>query len=456
MYTKKKMFLNLFLIYIRNLYLTDFLNLTLLNIHANAAPHNKMNGSLLLLATTFSPMAFFKKKEDTTETKPHKKKSVVREWVDAAVFAIVAATLIRTFLFEAYTIPTGSMEGTMLVNDYLFVSKLAYGPRIPMTPLAVPLVHNTMPITGGKSYTEAVQWKYHRIPGIGHVERNDVVVFNYPCGDTVMAEKPEMDYYQECRLYGRDNVMGRYTIITRPVDKKENYIKRCIGVPGDVLEIKNARVYINGAPNQLYPHSKLSYIVRTTGGAPAIDENLELEEAIGSNMYIFFLENEQVDRVKKASNVTGVEVYIRTPAGASPSHPAEWVFPLDTANFKWNRDNFGPLTVPKAGVTVTLTPQNIALYRRIIRNYEGNTLEERDGKIIINGKEATTYTFAMDYYWMMGDNRHNSLDSRYWGFVPIDHVVGKAWFVWLSYGPDGLLKDMRWRRLFHGIHSLEK
>jgi len=387
------------------------------------------------------------------------KKPVWREWLDALVFAIVAATLIRTFFFEAYTIPTGSMEGTMLVNDYLFVSKLAYGPRVPMTPLAVPLVHNTMPITGGKSYSEAVHWGYHRIPGFGHVERNDVVVFNYPGGDTVMAEEPEADYYQACRVNGRDNIIGRYTIITRPVDKEENYIKRCIGLPGDVLEIKNARVYINGAPNVLFPHSKLTYLVKTTGGAPAVDADLEPYEN-GYNpppgYLAYYLENDQVDMVRKAKNVVSVDVWMLYPAGVSPRDPGEWVFPLDTANYKWNRDNFGPLTIPKAGVTVTLTPQNIAIYRRVIRNYEGNTLEEKDGKIIINGKEATSYTFKMDYYWMMGDNRHNSLDSRYWGFVPIDHVVGKAWFVWLSYGEGGLLKDMRWKRLFRGIHSLEK
>lgn len=402
-------------------------------------------------------MAFWKKKEQSTDTKVKKKKPIWREWLDAGIFAIVAATLIRTFFFEAYTIPTGSMEGTMLVNDYLFVSKLAYGPRIPMTPLAVPLVHNTMPFTGGKSYTEAVQWKYHRLPGFGNVERNDVVVFNYPCGDTVMAEQPEADYYQACRVYGRDNVLNRMKIITRPIDKKENYIKRCIGVPGDVLEVKNARVYINGKPNVLYPHSKLTYMVKTSNGMPpAIDANMEMMQMIGPGVYLYNLENAQVELVQKAPNVASAEIWIHHPAHTAPGEPGEWVFPQDTANFKWTRDDYGPLTIPKAGATVALTPQNIAIYRRVIRNYEANTLDEKDGKIFINGKEANSYTFKMDYYWMMGDNRHNSLDSRYWGFVPVDHIVGKAWFVWLSYGEGGMLKDMRWRRLFHGIHSLEK
>jgi signal peptidase I len=403
-------------------------------------------------------MAFWKKKETTTtsETTKKKKKSVWREWLDAALFAIVAATLIRTFFFEAYTIPTGSMQNTMLINDYLFVSKIAYGPRIPMTPLAVPLVHNTLPLIGGKSYTEAVHWNYHRLPGFGHVERNDVVVFNGPNGDTSIADQPDMDYYQACRAFGRDEVNAKFKIVTRPVDKKENLIKRCIGLPGDVLEIKNTRVYINGAPNVLYPHSKLSYVVKTNGMVPAVDDNIELTQRINNGAYIYNLENDEVDEVRKASNVVLVDLYLKERAGEAPSEPGDWVFPIDTANFKWNRDNYGPLTIPKAGVTVTLTPQNIALYRRIIGKYEGNTLEEQNGKIIINGKEATSYTFKMDYYWMMGDNRDNSLDSRYWGFVPEDHVVGKASFVWLSYGEDGLFRSMRWRRLFRSIHSLEK
>ena len=403
-------------------------------------------------------MAFWKKKKtgSTTEATPKEKKPVWREWLDAGVFALIAATLIRTFSCEAYTIPSGSMEGTMLVHDYLFVSKMSYGPRIPMTPLAVPLIHNTLPITGGKSYSDAVHWKYHRLPGFGHVERNDVVVFNGPNGDTAIADNGELDYYQSCRMYGREAINSTYKIVARPTDKKENLIKRCIGVPGDVLEIKNARVYINGQPNVLFPHAKLTYIVKTNGSAPGVEDNVELLQRVNNGMYVYNLANDQVENVKKAANVASVDLYLRDAAGAAPAEPGEWVFPLDTVNYKWNRDNYGPLTIPKAGVTVTLTPQNIALYRRIIGNYEGNTLEEQNGKFIINGKEATTYTFKMDYYWMMGDNRHNSLDSRYWGFVPEDHVVGKAWFVWLSYGEGGMFADMRWKRLGRGIHALEK
>lgn len=399
-------------------------------------------------------MAFWKKKDNAKKNK--KKKPVWREWLDAAIFAIIAATLIRTFLFEAYTIPTGSMEGSLLVNDYLFVSKLAYGPRIPMTPLAVPLVHNTMPLTGGKSYTEAVEWKYHRLPGFGHVQRNDVVVFNFPAGDTVALEmQQEADYYLLCRIYGRDYVRNAYTIITRPVDKEENYIKRCIGVPGDVVEVRDGIVYVNGQQNTLYPHSKSNYIVHTSGlglSPDFLDNNgIDMVDMHNNGTYIYNIPNDKVDLVKKQPGIVSVAMNI-FPKGAIPQSPEQIVFPFDTVDYKWNRDNYGPITIPKAGVTVTLTPATMPLYRRVIRNYEGNKLEEKDGKVYINDKEVTTYTFRYNYYWMMGDNRHNSADSRFWGFVPEPNIVGKAWFVWLSYGEHGI----RWSRLFHSIHLLEK
>ena len=396
-----------------------------------------------------------KQKAAKAEAIPPKKKSLMRQWLDAGVFAVIVATIFRTFVAEAYEIPSGSMEGTLLINDHIYVSKVAYGARVPMTPLAVPLVHNELPIIGCKSYTDAVELGYHRLPGLGHVKRNDIVVFNGPDGDTAIADQPDMDYYQACRMYGKETVMSEYKIVTHPVDKKDNLIKRCIGLPGDVVEIKDARVYVNGQANALYPHAKLNYIVKTNGSAPVVDDDVELLQRVNSNMYAYNLANDQVAAMKKAPNVVSVNLYERDAAGAAPSEPGEWVFPLDTGNYKWNRDNYGPITIPKAGVTVALTPQNIAVYRRIIKNYEGNTLEERNGKFVINGKEASSYTFKMDYYWMMGDNRHNSLDSRYWGFVPEDHIVGKAWFTWLSYGEGGMFADMHWKRLFKGMHSLE-
>jgi signal peptidase I len=406
-------------------------------------------------------MAFWNRNKKTSETdgKKKKKKPVWREWLDAGVFAIVAATLIRTFLFEAYTIPTGSMENSLLVNDFLFVSKLAYGPRLPMTPIAIPLVHNTIPLIGGKSYIDGVQWKYKRLPGFGHIKRYDVVVFNFPEGDTIALET-DADYYGMVRSSSRDDVNKTYTIISRPVDKEENYIKRCVALPGDTLEVRDALLYINGRQAPIFPHSKLIYDV-TTNGTPFDDaflyeNNIELagsaiQEIPDGRHYRFEIENERLDALKKLPFVVSANVEM---------YPKEDVrdgaFPQDPEHFKWNRDNFGPLVIPKAGATVTLTPENIALYRRVIINYEGNTLVEQNGKFIINGKEANTYTFKMDYYWMMGDNRDNSLDSRYWGYVPIDHVVGKAWFVWLSFSKQGLFHGIRWGRLFHGVHSLEK
>lgn len=392
-------------------------------------------------------LAFWKKKKENPNKK---KKPVWREWLDAGLFAIVAATIIRTFFIEAYTIPTPSMEGSMLVNDFLFVSKLSYGPRIPNTPIAIPLVHNTF--MGGKSYSEAVHWNYHRLPGFGHVERNDVVVFNFPNGDTVVAEKPEFDYYDICRQEGgRDVVKTKYTIITRPVDKKENYIKRCIGISGDKIQVIDGIVYVNDQPGQIFPHSKMHYIVETNAGLSAdfLDDNgIQMLDASGSK-YRLSIPNDKLDLVKKLPNLVSIRLE-ELPRNST----ADMAFPQDPANFQWNRDNYGPLIVPKKGATVTLTPQNMAMYRRIITNYEGNTLEEKDGRFIINGKETNSYTFKMDYYWMMGDNRHDSADSRFWGFVPEDHVVGKASFVWLSY--EASLIHLRWSRLFRSVSSLSK
>ncbi|GAA4449011.1 signal peptidase I [Rurimicrobium arvi] len=394
-------------------------------------------------------LAFWKKKKDPNK----KKKPVWREWFDAALFAIVAATIIRTFFIEAYTIPTGSMEGSMLINDFLFVSKTAYGPRVPNTPLAFPLVHNTMPLTGGKSYTEAVHWNYKRLPGFGNVKRNDVVVFNFPDGDTVVAERPNEDYYDICLAEGGSAaVKSTYTIITRPVDKKENYIKRCVAIPGDKVQIVNGQLYLNDKPAEVFPHSQMHYIVTTKGlglSSDFLDENgISLREAAG-NKYRLNIPFDKVDLVRGNASVVSVE-----PDVAAPSAYELNIFPKDVEHFKWNRDNFGPIVIPAKGATVTLTPENIALYRRVIFNYEGNAFEDRGGRFFINGKETNTYTFKMDYYWMMGDNRHESADSRYFGFVPEDHIVGKASFVWLSY--EGSLLHLRWKRLLRSVSSLSK
>lgn len=402
-------------------------------------------------------LAFWKKKEE--DKKKKKKKPVWREWLDAAVFAVIAATLIRTFIIEAYTIPSGSMEGTMLVNDYLFVSKLAYGPRMPMTPLSVPLVNNTLPIVGGKSYSEAIQWGYHRLPGFGEVKRYDVVVFNFPNNDTVMLERPAEDYYQAVRAMGRARVWSTYSITTRPIDKEENYIKRCVGVPGDTIQLKHTNLYVNGKKAVIYPHQRMEYVIQSNNNfTPSMDFMSE-HNIIPTNQYdgfshqvVFEMEKQTADRIRKVSGVTSVAPFESRGPGEITRMPGQWVYPQDTALFHWNVDNYGPLVVPKKGMTIALTPQNIALYKRCIRTYEKNEFEEKNGQYFINGKPASQYTFKMDYYWMMGDNRHESADSRYFGFVPEDHIVGKASFVWLSYGKDGI----RWGRILRSITHLEK
>ncbi|UYQ91339.1 signal peptidase I [Chitinophaga horti] len=394
-------------------------------------------------------LAFWRKKDGQ-----QKKKSPLREWIDAAVFAIIAATLIRTFIFEAYTIPTPSMEKTLLVNDFLFVSKISYGPRVPMTPLAVPFTHHTLPFTKySKAYSEAVQWKYRRWWGFTDVKRNDVVVFNFPEGDTVALEKQDQSYYALVRAEGREKVWQDYKVTSRPVDKRENYIKRCIAIGGDSVKMINTVVYVNGQPAPVPPQSEHMYIVTTSGselnrtrleemGVDNIDGSF-----VGNNNFVYNLTTENVPVLQQMKPaVVNVQPYLRYEPGVAEPNP-DSMFPHDTA-LGWNGDNFGPIWVPKKGATIKLSASNIAFYRRIIGVYEGNTLEEKNGGFYVNGQATDQYTFKMNYYWMMGDNRNNSLDSRYWGFVPEDHVVGKAWLIWMSYGKDGI----RWSRLFRGIH----
>ena len=375
-----------------------------------------------------------------------KKKSTFREWIDAAIFAVIAASIIRTFFFEAYTIPTPSMEKTLLVHDFLFVNKLSYGPRVPMTPLAIPFTLSTDPVFHMKSYSDWPHFGYHRLPGFGHIKRSDVVVFNFPEGDTVLKGH-EDDYYQMVRSYGAQYVKDNYTLVTRPVDRKENYIKRCVGVPGDSLSVRNGLVYTNDQMEKIPPESEKFYLVQTDGSVFNLNRLAELGIAppLGvdptTSTYRFNLTLADSAALSRFSNVKGITRYLAT--GVDPQ-----VFPQDTAHFKWDADHYGPIYIPKKGATVRLDMADIALYRRIIEVYEHNKFQIKDSVIYINGAPADHYTFKMNYYWMMGDNRDNSLDSRFWGFVPEDHVVGKAWFIWMSYGDHGL----RWSRLFKGIH----
>ena len=395
-----------------------------------------------------------------------KKKPAWREWLDAGVFAIIAATIIRTFFIEAYTIPSGSMEGTLQVNDYLFVSKLAYGPRLPNTPLSVPLVHNTF--LGGKSYSEAVQWKYKRLPGFGKVQRYDVVVFNFPNNDTVVLEDPAQDYYQYVRMMGRDAVWNQFHVITRPIDKKENYIKRCVGLPSDVIEVRDGILFNNNKPAEMFAHQRTHYLVEGTTplSLDFMEENFVTPTGYQGppNQAVYEMEHSVAEKVKQISGVTSVKPYLLFPK-AYVENPNAQTYPYDTVHYKWNMDNFGPLTIPSKGATVTLTPENIALYERVIKTYEDNpTFKVVDNKYYIDNKEITTYTFKQDYYWMMGDNRHGSLDSRAWGFVPEDHIVGKASFVWFSSGSDGPggsspnvynKGKIKWNRILRSVKSLQ-
>jgi signal peptidase I len=365
----------------------------------------------------------FWKKSD----KPKKKKSKTREWIDAIVFAVVAATLIRGLVVEAYTIPTSSMEKSMMVGDFLFVNKLAYGPRMPITPISFPFAHNTMPVIGGKSYLEWIKLPYYRLPGFTTIKRNDVVVFNYPMEDF------------------------------RPVDKQENYIKRCIGVSGDTIEVRNAQVYLNGKPGWDPPNMQNEYLVKTDG-SPINDEilkEMDVTEGGPANepaVFDYHLTAANAEKMSHMKNVINITQNIY-PKG----QVADPLFPYDPDHFPYNVDNYGPLVIPKKGVTVNITPENMAIYKRIITVYEGNkdvdTMEVKDNKVFFDGKEITQYTFKMNYYWMMGDNRHNSADSRYWGFVPEDHIVGKAWLIWMSWDSNAdFPSEIRWSRLFHFIH----
>ena len=380
------------------------------------------------------------------------KKSAAREWIDAAAFAIVAATLIRTFVFEAYTIPTPSMEKTLLVNDFLFVSKSAYGPRIPNTPIAMPFVHHTMPWVSAKSYSEWIKIPYTRWFS-KEVTRNDAVVFNFPANDTLINDEEnfgsKITYYQAVREIGRDKVWQNYgdLVITRPVDKRENFIKRCVAVAGDKLEIKNTVLYLNDVAQPFPAESELYYNVQSS--SPLDEEQLQsfgihtdpdLHEFMSYNdgMYIINMTQGEKKKVEALKNVIKVEVQI--------NQVSNDLYPYYDTTAHWSVDNFGPLWVPKKGVSIPLTPDNYIRYERCISTYEGNVVETKNGKVFINGLEATQYTFKYDYYWLMGDNRHNSLDSRYWGFVPEDHVVGKASMIWFSWE-----KGPRWKRFFNVI-----
>jgi signal peptidase I len=398
------------------------------------------------------------------------------EWLDALIFAVIAVSLINIFLFQNYRIPTGSMEKSLLIGDHLFVSKLAYGPRMPNTPIAFPFTQHTMPITKGKSWSDLVHWPYKRLAGLGKVKNYDAIVFNFPAGDTVVVEEQVTSYYEIVRrtareLMARDSYSGqpakpmdfyirqarkeireRNSIIYRPVDRRDNYVKRCIGIHGDTLLIREGQVFVNHKPVPENETQQAIYVVSTNGTTinPKAFERMGVyrsdQNMISGSAYLLPLTRKNAEAISKFVNVTNV-----TPVFSRKGEYAPHIFPY-SRSYGWNEDNFGPLWIPSKGAVVKLDTSNLCIYERIIDVYEGNDLKVEGSAIYINGKQADSYTFRMDYYFMMGDNRPNSADSRYWGFVPEDHIVGKPKFIWLSIDKEASgIRKFRLKRMFMGI-----
>ena len=429
----------------------------------------------------------------------------IMSWVDAIVFALIGVYFLTQFFFQNFVIPSSSLEKTLLTGDYLLVSKLAYGPRIPQTPLTMPMTQHTLPIINCKSYLEYPHWDYRRVKGLGNVEVNDIVVFNYPAGDTVALAQQNQDYYRLAYQIG-DQLLGTQTadttsifpqtivipatasllpetsyeeqqriynnvyaagtaymrqhpeefgeITSRPTDRRENYVKRCVGLPGQTLQIKNDTVYLDGKPNPEPENVQYAYEVTFKQDLPdelkrefGITEEDLYAQRNGNTVWMPLTHKVRKQLEARKDIVASI-------ARAVPD--AGWLYPQNMAK-DWTTANYGPLWIPKKGETLRLTLANLPIYERPIRVYEGNSLKVRGGKIYINGKAADSYTFKMDYYWMQGDNRDNSADSRFWGFVPEDHIVGKPLFIWISLDPDYGLFDgkIRWSRFFKWVGDIK-
>ena len=392
--------------------------------------------------------------------KRNRKNHTAIEWLDALIFALIAVTFINIFFFQNFNIPTASMEKSLLIGDNLFVSKVHYGPRVPQTPLSFPLVQHTLPLTKDRnSFLTWIKNDYRRLKGFQRIKNDDVVVFNYPEGDTVSTVwQSNLSYYSLVRDVGRERVwsdkenFGR--IVTRPVDKRENFIKRCVGIPGDSIQVVGNQVFVNGQPQKQIDGLQFSYAVQTNGttineikledlGIAKADIQYSPTTSTYTNMP---LTAEMVTELKGLPNVISVS------RNQYPANSREnGIFPF-SENFRWNRDNYGPIWIPKKGATVKINTRNLPLFERVIDVYEENEIEVKDGIIYINGVESDSYTFKMDYYWMMGDNRHNSADSRYWGYVPEDHIVGKPLFVYISFDKERKFPfNIRWKRMMTKI-----
>ncbi len=448
-----------------------------------------------LVVVPFIYDAYISKKIKWGWWRESKNKTVrsIMSWVDAIVFALVAVYFVNIYAFQNYAIPTSSLEKSLLVGDYLFVSKLSYGPRVPQTPLSMPLTQHTMPVLNCKSYLDWPHWDYRRVKGLGEVQLNDIVVFNYPTGDTVALKIQNNDFYSVCYMLGeqicynsnvalpvmdslslqqqqevyrflyqagRDylasNPQEYGEIVARPVDRRENYVKRCVGLPGQTLQIKDHIVYLDGKPNKEPDNVQYLYNIETTRPIP-----IELRRELGiseedakdpfeqSTYYTMPLTNQAYETLKANTKLVKRIDY------CEPSL-YEWLYPLNMYK-DWTADNYGPIWIPKKGESIQLTPENYLIYERPIRVYEGNEFEYKNGQFFINGQPTDKYTFKMDYYWMMGDNRHNSADSRYWGFVPEDHIVGKPIIVWLSLDKDRDWFDgrIRWNRILKWVDNIK-
>lgn len=376
-------------------------------------------------------------------------KSQLREWTEAIIFAVFAAAFIRMFLIEAYVIPTPSMEGSLKVGDFLFVSKAHYGIRTPMTVVQFPLVHNRMPFDLGESYLKNPSLPYYRLPAIEKIDRNEPVVFNWPAGDSVIITPQRSWAVSQLKQQSGGGIPPGVETITRPVDKKDHYIKRCVGLPGDSLSIRGGQIYINGAAIQNPTHRQFLYQVTPQNVNLKKMEEWGVSDFSLANQGFFFLDDDQVQKIKSLGPNYKVERY------PQDNRMPGQVFPNDAKRYGgWTIDDFGPIYIPKKGVTTPLNLDNLPFYTRIISAYEGNKLEVRDGKIFINGQETNSYTFKQDYYWMMGDNRHNSEDSRFWGYVPEDHIVGKPLFIWFSTKNGSFRDGINWNRIFKSASTM--